>query len=103
MRATLTILLLLGALWTAVFDWQATIGQGYAFRFGTAGGLIAARWPLEYQRLVDGLQQSGFPWLWNPVGAFLLSLPVALLLAAIAGAIWLTREDGRSERRRRSR
>ena len=31
------------------------------------------------------------PFAWNPVGAFVMSLPLALLLAAIALGVWFTR------------
>jgi hypothetical protein len=91
MRATLTILILAAALWRAGADWQATIGQGYAYRFGTLGSLLSARWPDGYSRLVDTLARSA-SWAWDPVGAFLFSLPVALALAAVAATIWVTRE-----------
>ena len=45
MRAILAVLLLAAAFWRAGVDWQATIGQGYAFRLGTIGSLIAEHWP----------------------------------------------------------
>jgi hypothetical protein len=96
MRAIVTILLLGAALWRAGIDWQATIGQGYAYRFGTLGGLISAHWPKNYAAFVQGLERSGLPYAWNPVGAVLMSLPIALVLAAIAATLWVTRERGRS-------
>ena len=92
MRAILAILLLAAAVWRTGVDWQATIGVGYAFRPGTIGGVIAHYWPEDYQNLVASLQASGVPFAWNPVGAFFLSLPIALVLAASALAVWLTRE-----------
>jgi hypothetical protein len=92
MRAILAILLLAAAVWRTGVDWQATIGVGYAFRPGTIGGLISHHWPEDYQNLVASLQASGVPFAWNPLGAFVLSLPVALILAAGALAVWLTRE-----------
>ena len=92
MRAILALLFLAAAVWRVGADWQATIGVGYAFRPGTIGGLISHYWPEDYQNLVASLQASGVPFAWNPVGAFVLSLPVALILAATALAIWLTRE-----------
>ena len=45
MRAILMILFLGVALWRLGSDWHATIGQGYAYRFGSLGGLMATRWP----------------------------------------------------------
>jgi hypothetical protein len=92
MRAVLALLFLAAAIWRVGVDWQATIGVGYAFRPGTIGGLIAHRWPDDYQNLVASLQASGVPFAWNPVGAFVMSLPLALLLAAIACGVWLTRD-----------
>ena len=91
MRAVLALLLLAAAVWRLGVDWQATIGVGYAFRPGTIGSLIAHYWPDDYRNLVASLQSSGVPFAWNPVGAFLLSLPVALILAATALGVWLTR------------
>jgi hypothetical protein len=98
MRAVLAILFLATAIWRIGVDWQATIGAGYAFRPGTLGGLIAHRWPEDYRNLVESLQASGVPFAWNPVGAFVLSLPVALVLAAVALGIWITRERRASRR-----
>lgn len=91
MRAFLALLFIAAAVWRTGVDWQGTIGLGYAFRPGTVGGLIQHRWPEDYQNLVTSLQASGVPFAWNPVGAFVLSLPVALLLAAVALGIWLAR------------
>jgi hypothetical protein len=92
----MTILLLGAALWQAGVDWQATIGEGYAYRFGTFGGLIARHWPVSYAQFVESLERSGVPYAWNPVGAMLMSLPVALVLAAIAATVWVTRERSRA-------
>jgi len=101
MRVILAVLILAAAVWRAGVDWQATIGQGYAFRLGTIGSLISKHWPEQYGHLVEALKHSGVPFAWNPVGAILMSLPLALLLAAIAGTVWLTRPregDGRRVR-----
>jgi hypothetical protein len=96
MRAIVTILFLGAALWRAGIDWQATIGQGYAYRLGSFGGLVSRHWPEQYAQLVRSLERSGVPYAWNPVGAVLMSLPVALVLAAVAAAVWVTRERGRA-------
>ena len=98
MRAVLAVLFLAAAIWRVGVDWQATIGVGYAFRPGTIGSLIAHYWPEDYQNLVASLQASGVPFAWNPVGAFVLSIPLALLLLVIASVIWLTRERSASRR-----
>jgi hypothetical protein len=92
MRVVVAVLLLGAALVLAVIDWQATIAQGYAYRFGTLGRMIQGWWPEGYVRLVVGLKQSGIPWLWDPIGAVVMSLPVALVLAAIGAGLFVTRE-----------
>ena len=76
----------------AVIDWQATIGQGYAYRFGTLGSLIQGYWPEGYVRLVVSLKQSGIPCAWDPVGAIVMSVPVALVLATVGAGLFVTRE-----------
>ena len=91
MRAILTIALLLVAAWRAAVDWNSTIGAGYAYRLDTLGGMISGYWPENYAQLVDSLQRSGVPFAWNPVGAFVMSVPVALLLVALAAGLWVTR------------
>ena len=75
MRATVAILLMGLAFWAAVVDWNATIGTGYAYRFGTLGDLVGGWWPEETARVVSGLRDSGIAWAWDPVGALVLSLP----------------------------
>ena len=92
MRAILSILLLAAAFWRAASDWQTTIAEGYAYRFSTIGSVLSRTWPESYARLVESLQRSGVPGAWDPIGAIVMSIPVALLLAALAGAIWLTRQ-----------
>lgn len=92
MRAILAILLLAAAFWRAAIDWQTTIAEGYAYRFSTIGSVISRHWPESYARLVESLKQSGVAGAWDPVGAIVMSIPVALALAALAGAVWLTRE-----------
>jgi hypothetical protein len=96
MRAVLTILLLGAALWCAVVDWQATIGTGYAYRLSSLGGWLATGWPDAHAGLVRTLVASRVTWAWDPVGAFLLSLPLALVLAAAGFGLWITRDRRRS-------
>jgi hypothetical protein len=91
MRAVLMILFLAAAVWRAGADWQATIGHGYAYRLGTLGSLISSHWPGPYADLVESLRRSGVPGAWNPVGAFVMSLPLALLFLALAASVWLAR------------
>ena len=92
MRIVLAVLLLGAALWRVIVDWQATIGQGYAYRFGTFGSLIQDHWPEGYTSLVVSLKQSGLPWAWDPIGAVVLSIPVAPVLAVLAALLFVTRE-----------
>ncbi len=91
MRAALAIAIFAAAFWRLAIDWQATIGEGYAFRPATVGQLFSARWPQDYTNFVVSLHQSGVPYAWDPVGAVVMSLPVALILAAVAGMLWITR------------
>jgi hypothetical protein len=92
MRIILAVLLVGAALVLAAVDWQATIAQGYAYRFSTLGTMIQGYWPEGYVRLVVGLKQSRVPYLWDPVGAILMSLPVALVLATAGAGLFVTRE-----------
>ena len=99
MRATVAILLMGLAFWAAVVDWNATIGTGYAYRFGTFGDRVGGWWPEGTARVVSGLRDSGIAWAWDPVGALVLSLAVAPLLAAVAVGVWITRERPRMRAR----
>ena len=96
MQVGLFLVLAAAALWRAGADWQATIGQGYAYRLGTIGSLLSARWPEGYARLAQGVHASGIPFAWDPVGAFLMSMPAALVLGALAFGVWVTRGRGRA-------
>jgi len=91
MRAILIILFGGVALWRAAVDWHATIGQGYAYRPGTLGGLLSTHWPTTYAHVVDSLQHGAVPFAWNPVGAIVMSIPMALFFLTLAGWLWLGR------------
>jgi hypothetical protein len=99
MRALVVIALLAVALWRAAADWEATIGEGYAYRMSSIGDTIAEHQPQAYARLVGSIERSGVPYAWDPVGAVIMSIPLALLFAALAGLLWITRP--RREARRR--
>ena len=88
MRRILILFLLAGALWRAVVDWQATIGQGNAYRFASIEAVLAEHWP----GLEAGAEARGW---WEPVVSTLGSLPLTLVLAGIAAALWLTRRRNR--------
>ncbi len=92
MRLVLILLLLAAALWRAVVDWQATIGQGYAYRFASIEAVLAETWPERWSGLLAALQARS---LWEPVGATLAGLPLAPVLAGIAVLLWLTRRPNR--------
>ena len=51
---------------------------------------LAGVWPGWHARFVEGWQLHGFL-LWDPVGAFLMALPLALVLAAMAMLLWVSR------------
>jgi hypothetical protein len=42
--------------------------------------------------LVAGVREGGPAWTWDPLAAFVLSLPLAPLLAAIGVGFWVARE-----------
>ncbi len=93
MRGLIAAILMAGALWQAGVDWQATIGQGYAYRLTPIGQVFANLAPETYAWLVGAWKAS--PLLWDPVGAVLMALPLALALAALAALVWFTRRRGR--------
>lgn len=84
MRLVLILVLLAGALWRAVADWQATIGQGYAYRFASIETVLAGIWP--------GVGEQG---LWEPVGASIGWLPLTPILLGLAAVLWITRRRNR--------
>jgi hypothetical protein len=98
MRTAIAILLLVLAVWRAAIDWSATLGAGYAYRFDTVAGVAGGRWPDALGRFVAALRENGPAWAWDPLGAFILSLPLAPLLAALAAAFWIARARGPARR-----
>lgn len=91
MRTVLAVMILLAAAFQIGVDWQATIGKGYAFRPGSIGGIMAARWPESHARLVSGLG-DGFA---GTVAGVVMALPVALLLGAAGYGLWISRPGRR--------
>ncbi|WP_299134652.1 hypothetical protein [uncultured Amaricoccus sp.] len=91
MRGLLAAILMGLALWRAAADWQATIGQGYAYRLTPIGQVIEAAAPETYASVIGAWKATSVPYLWDPVGATLMSLPLALVLAALAALVWFTR------------
>lgn len=87
LRRFLAVLLLALALWQAFVDWQATIGEGYAYRLTSIGDAVDRAWPESAQAVQE--------WGSTDIGAALLALPLALVLVAIAALLWF------SARRRR--
>lgn len=96
MRWLFVILLLAAALWQGWADWQATIGAGYPYRMTSIGGALENADPERFAALVAAGEASTIPWLWSPVATTLLALPLALLLFAAAGVVWLTRRRRRT-------
>jgi hypothetical protein len=96
MRAVLVVLLVAVALWRVVTDWYGTIGAGYAMRLRSIGAVISEHWPDGYASLAASLQASGVPFAWDPVGAFFMALPLALVPALLAALLWVTRERSRA-------
>jgi hypothetical protein len=98
MRAGLVILLAAVALWRAALDWHSTIGAGYAFRLRSIGTVMSEHWPDGYASLVASLQASGVPFAWDPVGALVMAIPLALIPALLAALLWVTRDRTRRAR-----
>jgi hypothetical protein len=90
MRILLAALLMGAAFLLAIADWQATLGEGYAYRLRSIDQALAGVWPAWHARFVEGWQVHGFL-LWDPVGAFLMALPLALVLAAFGMLVWVSR------------
>lgn len=86
MRLILILLFAATALWVAVGDWQATIGEGNAYRLRSLGTGLAEVFPGN--ALLDGIAGNTF-------GAMVLQLPLALALGGIAGLLWITRSRRR--------
>ena len=82
LRIFLIILLLALGLWQAAADWQATIGEGYAYRFTDIGEALSETWPDRFGA-EDGAEGSVTDWL--------LAIPIAATLLVAAGLLWLSR------------
>jgi hypothetical protein len=88
MMRVISGLLLALALWRCWIDWRATIGEGYAYRLKSIGTVAEASFPETYRDLTALASKLSF---WDPVGVTILSLPLALVLLAAAGMVWLLR------------
>jgi hypothetical protein len=88
MRLVLILLLLAAALWRAALDWAATIGQGYAFRLTSIDAALADAWPERWAGIVEAAKANGR---WDPIGATLTAVPLALVPALLAFLLWITR------------
>ena len=95
MRTGLVVLLLAAAVWQGWVDWQATIGEGYAYRLTSIGTALQQASPERYAAFVAAGESGALAWAWDPVGRTLMRLPLALVLLMIAGALWVTRRKSR--------
>ncbi|MEM8569504.1 MAG: hypothetical protein AAGG56_01230 [Pseudomonadota bacterium] len=95
MRMVLVVVFAALALWRAWIDWHATISQGYAYRLASVESAVSSFAPSTYRGVTQSIQSLGLPWLWDPVTTFILGLPLALLPAALALVLWLTRRRAR--------
>jgi hypothetical protein len=91
MRIAFILLLLAAALAQAWIDWQATIGEGYAYRLTSIRGALEAAWPERTAEVIARIEASRVSWLWDPLGAAVTAVPLALALAGLAALLWLTR------------
>lgn len=88
MMRALAGLLLAAALWRCRIDWRATIGEGYPCRLKSIGAVAEAAYPEAFRSLSATAGRLPFR---DPVGTAILSLPLALVVLAAAGAAWLLR------------
>lgn len=95
MRIIFMLAFLGTALWRAFLDWQATIGEGYAFRPKSIGAVLSDSFPTAHDAIVKFLQSTGISWLWDPVGTTILWLPLSLVLAVPGIILWFTGSRGR--------
>lgn len=96
MRRISCVIFLLLALWRGVIDWQATIGQGQAFRPASLERLWAAWSPASHGALIEELRASA---LWDPALATLLATPLLLVLLLLSAFFWLIRRRKPRQRR----
>jgi hypothetical protein len=94
-RITLAFLLLLAAFWRGWTDWERTIGEGYAYRLTSIGGTWEQASPESHAATVAAWRAADIPYLWDPIGATLLALPLALVLVVLAALLWFTRRRRR--------
>jgi hypothetical protein len=95
MRLLIVVVLLALAAWRAWIDWQATIGEGYAYRLTTIDQSLSHAFPEAHAELISAWQGVSPGWLWNPLGTTFLGLPLAMVLALLAALIWATRRRAR--------
>lgn len=95
-RGLIVALLLAAAIWRGWIDWERTIGAGYAYRFTSIGGALAEVWPASTARILAAWQSSEIRYFWDPLGATLMALPLAPVLAGLAALLWLTRRKRRT-------
>jgi hypothetical protein len=94
-RFLIAALLLAAAVWRGWIDWQATIGEGYAYRLTSIGGALEQTWPETYAGLVAAWAAVDLPYVWDPIGRTFLALPLAAVLFALAVLVWITRRRRR--------
>lgn len=91
MRGILAAVLMGLALWQAVVDWQATIDAGYAYRLTPIDQVLTGLAPGPAGSVLGAWRGTSIPWLWDPIGATMMALPMALVLAGLAALLWVTR------------
>ena len=92
MRLLLSLIFFSLSGWQTFTDWQATMGQGNAFRFSSveeAWISLSAETHAEYLPI---LQQSTVPMLWDPVLINLITFPAAVVLFVLSALFWMVRK-----------
>ncbi|WP_424933040.1 hypothetical protein [Amaricoccus macauensis] len=97
MRTLLVVGLAFAALWRGWLDWQSTMLRGIKFRLVSAEDVIRSAMPRGYYDLSEGIKGLGLETLWSFTVQAALGLPLVVLLASVAFALWVTRplERGR--------
>lgn len=95
MRVFLMVVFLAGGLIRLWLDWQATLAEGYAFRFTSIGRAFAEGFPEVFYAMANALRGGPLQVLWDPVATTLLAAPLALVLLVLAGLLWITRARAR--------
>ncbi len=95
MRLLIAYVFFAAAAYRAWIDWQATMGEGNAYRMASVEALWQQTSPGSYETWYPVLQSSTIPYLWDPVLMVFFGFPMALLLFVLGAFFWLIRRRKR--------